>query len=34
MPGNQAVLRLIDKLGLRTERKWDGGVFNIKIFLT
>lgn len=34
MPGNQAVLRLIDKMGLRTERKWDGGVFNIKIFLT
>ncbi len=34
MPGNQAVLRLIEKLGLRTEKKWDGGIFNIKIFLT
>ena len=34
MPGNQAVMRLIDKLGLRTEKKWDSGVFNIKIFLT
>lgn len=34
MPGNQAVLRLIEKLGLRTEKKWDGGIFNIQIFLT
>ncbi|NLA11041.1 MAG: GNAT family N-acetyltransferase, partial [Firmicutes bacterium] len=34
MPGNQAVLNLIKKLGLRTERKWDEGVFFINIFLT
>ncbi len=34
MPGNRAVLRLIEKLGLKTEKKWDGGIFNIKIYLT
>ena len=34
MPGNQAVLHLIEKLGLRSEKKWDDGVFFINIFLT
>lgn len=34
MPGNRAVLRLIEKLGLRTERKWDDGIFSINVDLT
>lgn len=34
MPGNHAVLRLIEKLNLETEKKWDGDTFCINIFLT
>jgi hypothetical protein len=34
MPGNQAVLHLIGKLGLRTEKRWEDGVFFVNIFLT
>lgn len=33
MPENLAVLRLIEKLGLEWERKWDSGTFLIKIKL-
>lgn len=31
--GNQGVFRLIEKLGLEWERKWDSGSFSIKIIL-
>ncbi len=33
MPENRAVLRLIEKLGLEWERKWDGGTFAVKLKL-
>ncbi|HOL18151.1 MAG TPA: GNAT family N-acetyltransferase, partial [Bacillota bacterium] len=33
MPENQAVLRLIEKLGLEWERKWNDGTFFVKLKL-
>ena len=34
MPGNQSILHLIEKLGLKTEKKWEDGIFSINIYLT
>jgi RimJ/RimL family protein N-acetyltransferase len=33
LPDNLPVFRLIDKLGLKYDRKWDSGLIHITIYL-